>query len=200
MRFFGPFGGVVDQLLWRTLVHLLPESPEDLKKATETLPEGVHFPFQDPMPAALRGLKKEVKAKQHATKPTKELDAGMLSTPDCHAEILRSTECACHLCWVTCETISCAGSSEAACYNTIWPCGGSHCQGFLFDSENQCFASVQVWSRQRAKKKAVRNAAVVVAVARRTGVMASLVGKHSLTVERARMLLHEWLSDGGPIL
>lgn len=41
-----------------------PESPEDLKKATETLPEGIHFPFQDPMPAALRGLKKEVKARQ----------------------------------------------------------------------------------------------------------------------------------------
>jgi hypothetical protein len=56
-----------------------PQSPEDLKKATETLPEGVHFPFQDPMPAALRGLKKEVKAKQHATKPTKELDAGLVT-------------------------------------------------------------------------------------------------------------------------
>eukprot|EP00669_Euglena_mutabilis_P002821 TRINITY_DN1356_c0_g1_i4.p1 TRINITY_DN1356_c0_g1~~TRINITY_DN1356_c0_g1_i4.p1 ORF type:complete len:647 (-),score=119.45 TRINITY_DN1356_c0_g1_i4:277-2175(-) len=43
-----------------------PETPEDLKRATETLPDGVHFPFQDPMPAALRGLKKEAKAREQS--------------------------------------------------------------------------------------------------------------------------------------
>ena len=47
------------------------QSPEDLKKASETLPDGIRFPFQDPMPAALWGLKKEAKAKQLANQPPK---------------------------------------------------------------------------------------------------------------------------------